>query len=178
MLCYLCCAGPSLRPPLAARTGCRRVPLSRRCQMSPGPQPCLAQPRRTLCRGLRVVPSVPSVPLSPSAVPAPCDSTNRCGGITGVGWGRVPAVGLGVGPCRGAAAAVPLPHPTGCPGGAGISSGASPALRLCRCQSPALAHQIGLHPAVPGAASDPPEAAESSHLGRDRGTARPPPAGG
>lgn len=50
-------------------------------------------------------------------------------------WGWIPAVGRG---CP------PAPFPPGLP--PGISSGLSPALWLCRCQSPALAHQIGPHP--------------------------------
>lgn len=88
-----------------------------------------------------------------------------CHGNGSLTWGWISAVWLGMDPCRGAALI-----PRAAPGAAGPAQ--LSALPRGRAAAKALPLPIGSGPTRP--CPDPPEAAESSHLGRDRGTARPP----
>ena len=129
-----------MRPPLPSRQlAAADVPAVAALPDEPlaGAVPGTA-PQDHSARGCHVAPAIPgmSTPpllLSPSVAPTPCRSTSCYGCIT---------LDRGGG-CRPSSFC-----PIRCPGGAGVSSGPSPALGLCCCQSPSLS-QEGLVGSVP-----------------------------
>jgi len=98
-----------------------------------------------LCAGgCRVVPTAPGMrtPARSSAPPLRPPHLTAQAAVRSSPW-------MGLNLCYGSGGCRPSSFcPNRCSGGAGVSSGRSPALGLCRCQSPALS-QEGLEGTVP-----------------------------